>query len=183
MKYINDIEEKRLQILYFLSQKQDKVSNFSIENIFNQWCKWWKKDFDTSYQISKIFQNEITLSLPLEKCTVDTKYYIKVLKKTQNILVRLCHEDATNHSIEAFKEKLLECRRVHGKCLRKKLKMAGLNRRYYITHNSYSKNIYKLGRYILHDKTEPKDRYCYIGSYDKMRKYIEKNLIKNDFII
>ena len=177
MNYIDDIEEKRLQVLYFLSQKRGGVSSFTMENIFKQWCHWWRKDFGSDCQNLKVFQDEIILSLPLEKYKDDIRYYIKVLKKTQNVLIRLYREEINNQNSETIKEKLLECRRVHGKCLRKKLKRADLNRRYYITHNSYSKNIYRLGRYILHDKTKPKDRYCYIGSYDKMRKYIEKNLI------
>ena len=67
MNYIDDIEEKRLQVLYFLSQKRGGVSSFTMENIFKQWCHWWRKDFGSDCQNLKVFQDEIILSLPLEK--------------------------------------------------------------------------------------------------------------------
>lgn len=39
---ITDIEEKTLQVAYFLSRRKGGVSKFSIKNIHRQWCQWWE---------------------------------------------------------------------------------------------------------------------------------------------
>lgn len=180
---INDIEEKRLQVAYFISRRKGGVSKFSIRNIHRQWCQWWKDDFCVDGKKLQIFHDEIVLSSTAvkqgERQPNYCDYYTNVLKKAQDIMTKEYHLDLSGRqNSDIFRDKLIACRRNQGKALRKKLKKHGLNERYYITHNSYTRYICKLGRYILHDKTESKDKYCYIGSYDNMCRYIDENLIQ-----
>lgn len=185
MDKIKDIEEKRLQIAYFISRCKGDMSKFNIANIHRQWCQWWASDFCVDGQNLKIFRDEIVLSSIAEKHGKEQpeycKYYTNVLKKAQEKITKAYQPKMTEReNSNLFKKRLIDCRKNHGKALRKKLKKNGLNNRYYIKHNSYTRYVCKLGRYILHDNTQSKDRYCYIGTYDEMCKYIDDNLINKN---
>lgn len=182
MNEIKNIEEKSLQIAYFISRRKGGVSKFSLKNIHRQWCQWWGNDFCVEGRKLKVFHDEIVLSSAAikrgERQPNYCDYCTKVLKNAQNMMINEYHTELSGReNSDIFKDKLLECRRKHGKALRKRLKKYGLNKRYYITHNSYTRYVCKLGRYILHDRAESKDKYRYIGSYDDMCCYIVENLI------
>lgn len=179
---IKDIEEKRLQVAYFMSRNKGDVSKFSISKIYRIWCQWWSRDFTFEGEKLGIFRDEIVLSSTAAKSVKQPKccdYYTNILTKTKEIIEREYQSKLSGReNSDIFRDKLIACRRNHGKALRKKLKKNGLSDRYYISHNSYTRYICKLGRYILHDKLESKDKYCYIGTYDEMRLYIDENLIQ-----
>lgn len=180
---ITDIEEKTLQVAYFLSRRKGGVSKFSLKNIHRQWCQWWGDDFCVDGRRLKIFHNKIVLSSSAVKRGEEQpeycKYYTEVLLNAQEKIIKAYHPKMTGReNSNLFRKRLIDCRRNHGKALRKKLKKNGLSNRYYIKHNSYTRYVCKLGRYILHDNTQSKDRYCCIGTYDEMCKYIDDNLVE-----
>lgn len=67
MNEIKNIEEKSLQVAYFISRRKGGVSKFSIRNIHRQWSQWWKDDFCVDDKKLQIFHDEIVLSSTVVK--------------------------------------------------------------------------------------------------------------------
>lgn len=181
-KEIRNIEEKRLQIAYFLSRKKGGVSKFKISSIYRQWCQWWKEDFCVDGQQLKMYANKTVISYQGAKHGEPQpdycQYYTQILRDVQNKIKEEYHSNLTGRqNSDIFLNKLLNHRKNNGKILRKKLKQNNLNTRYYLVNKRYDKYICKLGRYILHDSRESKDKYCCIGSYEDVLQYIDENLI------
>lgn len=156
---IKDLEEKQLQLAYFLSRGNKNVEEkFSEFNICKVWLGWWKND--NAQSVARETKEKI-LGL-----------YKNADKETTKKLMK---ENGRKNS-NKIRNKLLYLRHRHFEELTKMMKEMGLTDRYYIADKTaYGGSVTRLGRYAIYkDGQSPKEKSQYFGSYDDMRIIIEK---------
>lgn len=179
MKKIIDIDEKRLQLGYFLSRHKGDNTKFCMANMYRQWCQWWKEDFliNDIFQL-ELYDDRLVLSMrgaKLGETQPDyMEYYNNVLLDVQKYLSdKYDNKASTRVNSDRFREKLLLERKKNFKRLKNELQYRHLDKKYYVVNKTDDKHPCKLGRYVLHDKSASKHECCCIGTYETVLNYIK----------
>jgi hypothetical protein len=178
MVEIKNLEEKQLQIGYFLSRcRNDK---FAIHNIYRQWCQWWKEDFNINGTQPVIYGEELVLSKKGARLGEEQpdiiKYYNSILVDTQKLLEsQYDNKKKRTYNSDCFKDKMFKLRRANYRNLMQLLKDKNLRDKYYIADKTLHKHPCRLGIYALYKcgTSSDKAKGIYFGTYDELKKDIE----------
>lgn len=182
MNKIMDIDEKTIQIAYFLARNKGE-HKFSIDRIYRQWCAWWKDDFNINGIIQPEVYNE-RLILSTKGAILEEKQpefmndYNKVLVDAQKWMIETYDNNVCGRiNSDRFKNRLLLERKKNFKRLKNAVNYVKINASdFYIINRTNEKNPCELGKYVLHSKAEDKSKYLCSGTYQEVLQYIQKNL-------
>ena len=155
---IKDLEEKQLQVAYFLSRGNRSVEEkFTEFNICKVWLGWWK--MDNAQSVAK-----------------ETREKILSMYKVSNETTKNLTKKSGKKNSDDSKNRLLHLRRSNCGKLRHLLKEKGLDEKYYIVDKTaYGGSVTRLGRYAIYNNGQsPKEKSQYFGSFDEMKEVIEK---------
>ena len=155
---IKEVEEKQLQVAYFLSRGNRSVEEkFTEFNICKVWLGWWK--MDNAQSVAK-----------------ETREKILSMYKVSNETTKNLTKKSGKKNSDDFKNRLLHLRRSNCGKLRHLLKEKGLDEKYYIVDKTaYGGSVTRLGRYAIYNNGQsPKEKSQYFGSFDEMKEAIEK---------
>lgn len=177
MVEIKNLEEKQLQLGYFLSRyRHDK---FAIHNIYRQWCQWWREDFNINGTQPVTYGEELVLSKKGARLGEEQpdiiKYYNSILVDTQKLLESQYDKKKKRmYNSDYFKKKLFKLRRANYRNLMQLLTDKNLRDKYYIADKTLHNHPCRLGHYALYKcGTSPKEKGIYFGTYDELKKDIK----------
>ena len=183
---ITDIEEKKLQLGYFISRHKGTTRKFRIRCIFNQWMKWWEDDFKIDGIKLQLYDNKIVLSAKGVKMGVEQPqfldYYTGVLEYVNRSLLEEYNINVNGkQNSNKFKMQMFKLRKKNFEKLKTVLKCEKLEDKYYIINKTKDKHPCCLGRYVVHDKNETDNRkYCFSGTYEQVKNYIYSELVNRE---
>lgn len=178
MTKITDIEEKRLQIGYFLSRR--KENRFAIETLYEQWCQWWKEDF----QVDGIQMEMIEGELVLKSVDGNGEIQIQTMKYHNKVLQDVAQWFRNEHrdnmprkwNSARLRQMMITYRGKSYNRLKYTLGQKRTEKEYYLVNRTQKNKPCKLGHYVLHKKSESKNICCCSGTYEKVMDYIKKNI-------
>lgn len=154
---IKDLEEKQLQVAYFLSRGNRSVEEkFTEFNICKVWLGWWKMD-------------------NVQSVAKETREKILSMYKVSNETTKNLTKKSGKKNSDDFKNRLLHLRRSNCGKLRHLLKEKGLDEKYYIVDKTaYGGSATRLGRYAIYNNCQsPKEKSQYFGSFDEIKAIID----------
>ena len=178
MTKITDIEEKRLQIGYFLSRR--KENRFAIETLYEQWCQWWKEDFQVDGVQMEMIEGELVLKSVDGNGEIQIqtmKYHNKVLQDVAQWF-RNEHRDNMPRKWNSarLRQMMITYRGKSYNRLKYTLGQKRTGKEYYLVNRAQKNQPCKLGHYVLHKKSDSKNTCCCSGTYEKVMDYIKKNI-------
>lgn len=137
MEEITNIEEKRLQIGYFLSRRKGE-NKFCVTNIYRQWCQWWREDFCVNGTVQlELYNDKLVLSRKGAKLgetqPAFIEYYNSVIKDVQTYLITEYDRSKTSkENADRFKKMIMKFRHKQFRKLKQQIKAVGLQDKYYV---------------------------------------------------
>lgn len=178
MKYVKDLEEKRLIIAcHKCSSGKSREHLFSNNSIYNDWVRWWGYDCprNNKGKPAQIYKGNIVCSAAKYRKGINKEENIEftnLLSSVSKWLHKSYNEKVNRKSNQKmFEEQLIELQEQHY-CILKNLVDNQLSDRYVLQDIS-SANPHRLREYTIVNKNTYK---VIKGSYEYMLTYL-KNII------
>lgn len=180
MLNISDSEEKKLIVAYSMARNKKHVG---LENVWRQWCIWWKEDFSVNGGTLRMYDHRFIKSKKKVRERMQSgETDIHDFKEYDDFLVDLCKWIEANYdetisrkdNITILKNRLLKYKAECGRNISILFKKSGLKEKGYRLQNQTSvKHPLLLGKYVIFYK----DRYgirefVTQGSYEQITKWI-----------
>ena len=179
MLKISDLEEKKLIVAYSMARNKKGVG---IENVWRQWCIWWKEDFTVNGRVLKMYDHKFVRSKTKARERVKAgESVIQDFKEHDDFLGELCvwleeNYDKTTtrkENIAILKEKLLKYKTACGINIYTLFKKSGLKEKGYRLQNRTSKkHPLLLGRYLIFHKDNGVQKFVTQGTYEQITNWI-----------
>lgn len=180
MLNISDLEEKRLIVAYSMARTSKHIG---LENVWRQWCTWWRDDFSVNGWALRMYDHKFVKSKTKARERVRVgEIDIQDFKEYDDFLAELCKWLEENYdktiskksNINILKDKLLKCKAECGRNIQTLFKKSGLKEKGYRLQNQTSvKHPLLLGKYlILHKDKYGIQEYVVQGTYEQITKWI-----------
>lgn len=189
MLNISDLEEKKLIVAYSMARNKKHIG---LENVWRQWCVWWRDDFSVNGWALRMYDHKFVKSKTKARERVRAgESNIQDFKKYDDFLAELCawfeeiyDKDATiKENIAILKEKLLKYKATCGNNIHTLFKKSGLKERGYRLQNQTSKkHPLLLGKYLIFYKDKYGIQKCVAqGTYEQITNWINNKVeVKNE---
>lgn len=177
---ISDLEEKRLIVAYSMARDKKHVG---LENVWRQWCIWWKEDFSVNGGALRMYDHRFVKSKTKVRERIkagETDIYD--FKEYDDFLVELCKWVEANYdetigrkeNIVILKDQLLKHKAECSRNISILFKKSGLKEKEYKLQNQTSvKHPLLLGKYLIFHKNQYGIQECVAqGTYEQITKWI-----------
>lgn len=188
MLNISDLEEKKLIVAYSMARNKKHVG---LENVWRQWCIWWKEDFTVNGGALRMYDHRFVKSKTKVRERIKAgEANIQDFKEYDDFLARLCiwFEENYNKTISRkcniaiLKDKLLKYKAECGRNVQMLFKKSGLKEKGYRLQNQTSvKHPLLLGKYLIFHKNQCGAQECVAqGTYEQITNWINNETeVKN----
>lgn len=189
MLKISDLEEKKLIVAYSMARTSKHIG---LENVWRQWCIWWRDDFSVNGGALRMYDHKFVKSKTKARERVRAgETDIQDFKEYDDFLAELCTWFEENYdktiskkcNIEIFKDKLLKYKATCGNNISILFKKSGLKEQGYRLQNQTSKkHPLLLGKYLIFHKDKYGIQECVAqGRYEQMVNWINNKIeVKNE---
>lgn len=187
MVKINDVEEKRLIVAYYLAKNKKDNNCFSDIKVWHQWTALWSEDFRTEEgKVFKRYDNQFVLSKKKAKKEKHEGILIQEFKEYDDFLAEICQWINENYkrikgrikNANIIKEQLIEYRRECAGIIQEYFKNSGLSEKgYKFQILTSKKEPLLLGKYcILAENPEGRYKDICCGSYEIIMNFLKEEM-------
>lgn len=184
MLKISDLEEKKLIVAYSMARDKKRVG---LENVWRQWCIWWREDFTVNGGALRMYDHRFVKSKTKVRERMKAgETNIQDFKEYDDFLAELCIWVEENYdktvgrkgNTAILKDKLLKYKAECGRNIQMLFKKSGLKEKGYRLQNQTSvKHPLLLGKYLIFHRDQDGIQKCVAqGTCEQVTDWINNEI-------